>query len=180
MNLKTCRILQIIAVALLAVALLVTVICFFARGTVMRAYSYDPGLRRLATFPVVPFIVTLLRCVIAAVFLFLLYSHPSKGALKGTVIALAAVLLFLDIALSPLLSQLVTWILGRKGSMILAANSILNSAISSITHFFIAPANILMLLTMGASLQLDLTSPSVQQPPVMPPYGNPYPPYPYQ
>ena len=149
MSIKTCRVLQIIAFILFALAFLGAILAIPFQKTIISIYTSDPTVLSEFNFPWAALLRSFLLLIPALVYLILVFQRMAPGGTRATVIILAIVM-GMTLALSiPLLDLLVTTLVGQEGQIAMVHYNYLNSAVSLITAFLLVPAEILMFLSMG-------------------------------
>ena len=155
MSTKASKILQVIAFALFALALLVCIASIFAQTPIKKLYSASPEIMAVRSVPFAAIAAAVIHVVLALIFMLVVLGRPSKGAVKAVGIIMAVLFVIFDAAVIPLIGMFVTGLVGRHGSAALASYSTLSSGVSAITNILCVPATILMFISIGALFGKD-------------------------
>lgn len=155
MSVKTCRVLQIIAFVLFALAFLCAILAIPFQKFLVSIYTSDPAVLAEFNFPWQALLHSFFLLIPALIYLILVLKPMSPGGSKATVIVLAIHLGFLLILILPLLSTFITSEVAREGQIALVHYNNLNSITSIVTSLLTVPAEIMMLLSMGGFFGKD-------------------------
>jgi hypothetical protein len=155
MSTKASKILQVIAFALFALTLLVSIASIFAQVPIKRFYSASPEILAIRSVPFAAIAAAVIHVVLALIFMLVVFGRPSKGAVKAVGIIMAVLFVLFDAVLIPLIGVLVTNLVGRHGVNALSSYSVLSSGVSAITNILAVPATILMFIAIGALFGKD-------------------------
>ena len=155
MSVKLCRLLQIIAVALYALALFVCLLSIPFAGPL--SGLFNDRLEIVFRVPIEALVRCLVMLVLSALFLIVSLTRAPRGLIIAAVVVVASLTVLYGVLFSPLISVLVSRMLLAQGAASMSAYSALNSAVSLLTGAITSPALILMFLSMGGMLGKDLS-----------------------
>lgn len=156
MNLKTARILQIVAFVLFALALLISIACVFAQGPIKKLSSANPDIMEAFVIPYQVIIPCFIRALLALIAHLILSNRPTRDVTAALTIVMTALFVILGVGLSnTLVNSLITGLIANRGASVLAAHSIVTGFASSAVSFFSTPATLLMFLALGGACGKD-------------------------
>lgn len=155
MSTKASKILQVIAFALFALALLFSIAAIFAQTPIKRLYSASAEILSTRSVPFAAIAAAVIHVVLALIYMLVVFGKPSRGATKAVGIIMAILFVVFDAAVIPLIGMLATRLVSVRGSLALASYSTLSSGVSAITNILCVPATILMFISIGALFGKD-------------------------
>ena len=158
MSVKTCRVLQIVAFSLFALALLGTFLAIPFQKAIISIYTSDPEILSQFNFPWGSMLRCFLYLIPALIYLILVFRRMSPGGSRATVIALAIVTGLTMAFSAPLFDTMITALVGQEGQWHMVHYNYLNGGVSFVTAFLLVPAEILMFLSMGGFFGKDTRS----------------------
>jgi len=155
MSTKASRILQVIAFALFALALLFSIAAIFAQTPIKSLYGTSPEIMEIRSVPFAAIAAAVIHVVLALIYMLVVLGRPSRGAVKAVGIIMAILFVVFDAAIIPLIGMLATRLVSARGAYALASYSALSAGVSAITNILCVPATILMFLSIGALFGKD-------------------------
>ena len=161
MSLKTCKILQTIAVILFALALLIAVLSVPLKNALLRLVypggtlsALDTDVFAVSVFPSMSFIAALVYLGISLIH-FTVLKNPLKKHVLASVIACSIVFCVYKVSFPALNDYFINRALLRgeaDGSAYFSAYAMLENALYGILSFLTVPGSILMFLSLGGSI----------------------------
>ena len=152
MSNKTSKNLQLAAVILFGLALLCAACSIFMQEQLKGLCHADPAVLAVKSIPWSALISCAFHLILSVVCLVVIAKNPSRGKAIALVIV-SAVLLALSTAIfQPALSMAFVALESRSGIEQVASYTALMSAVSMVTGVLTAPANVLMLLSLGGCI----------------------------
>ena len=166
MSIKACRILQIIAFVLFALALVLCGAVYALRTPLLRLFYHLPEQQSAGNdLPYLSICVSMVYFLISLVCLIVAFRRPSRKATIAVGITAAALFIVFDTVVFRLLSLLFNaYYLRELDSIRFAVNNYLLAITSAVTAFLTVPAKGLLFLSLGGLMGKDLSQPRKQFP----------------
>ncbi len=156
MSLKTAKTLQIIAFALFAFALLLSVVSIFAQNLFKSLFGAPSDAYDIRVIPYQPILYCFVRTVLALIYLLIICGHPTRKGTIAITIVMTILFVLLDTVISPVVGTTITFLTGNSGGALsLAATNAVVNGVQLITRFFTIPAALLMFLSLGGACGKD-------------------------
>ena len=155
MRMNAVRILQIIAVALFAFALLLSVISIPAQNVIKQFYASNASLQTVRVVPYASIISCLIYALLASVCLLLCLRNPTRQTTIIITVTAAILFVLLDTIILRLVGVCFTGMYAKREIEYIAAYNYVETGVAVLVSFFTVPAKALLFLSLGGACIID-------------------------